>query len=145
MIRNEKEYKIAAERLEDEKKRLTQQEAELAERGLDATEIKNLIDPLKSFYLQLQEEVESYERLKRGQFEELENLRGLGHLLVSLRIAQDMTQKELAEKLGVDPTQISRDERNDYHGISIDRTVKVLDALGVQLTTQVRIAPKAMA
>ena len=145
MIRNDREYKIAAERLEEERERLKQQEAELASRGIEAAGIKNLMDPLKSFYLQLQEEVESYERLKRGQFEELENLRGLGHLLVSLRIAQDMTQKDLADKLGVDPTQISRDERNDYHGISIDRAVKVLDALGVQLKTQVKIAPKTIA
>ena len=38
---------------------------------------------MESFHLQLKEEVESYERLKRGEFEELENLRGFGHLPVS--------------------------------------------------------------
>ncbi len=42
-------------------------------------EIKRVIDPIESFHLQLKEEVESYERLKRGEFDELENLRGLGH------------------------------------------------------------------
>ena len=41
-----------------------------------------------------QEEVESYERLKRGEFDELENLRGPGHMLISVRIAQKISQRE---------------------------------------------------
>ena len=32
--------------------------------------------------------VGAYEGMQRSEFEELENLRGLGHLLISLRIAQ---------------------------------------------------------
>jgi hypothetical protein len=44
---------------------------------------------LESFHLQLKlkEEVEANEGLKRGEFEELDNRRGLGHLLISSRIA----------------------------------------------------------
>ena len=58
---------------------------------MSGEEIKSVIDPIESFHLQLKEEVESYERLKRGQFDELENLRGLGHLLIALRIAQGLS------------------------------------------------------
>ena len=92
-------------------------------------------------YLQLKEEVESYERLKRSEFGELKNLRGLGHLLVSLRISRGMSQRDLAKKLEVHESQISRDERNEYHGVSIDRANKVLEALGVQLSTTVELEP----
>jgi hypothetical protein len=40
-------------------------------------ELKRVIDPLESFHLQLKEEVEAHERLKRGEFEELDSLRGV--------------------------------------------------------------------
>ena len=33
-----------------------------------------------------------YERLKRGEFDEMRNLRGLGQLLIGLRIAQGFSQ-----------------------------------------------------
>jgi ribosome-binding protein aMBF1 (putative translation factor) len=92
---------------------------------------------MESFHLQLAEEVESYERLKRREFDELDNLRGFGHLLISLRIAQGISQRELARRLGVHESQVSRDERNEYFGITLERAVKVLDALNVRLRTTV--------
>ena len=141
MIRNEKEYQEAVERLRAEKDRLDQQHKVLKEEGLDNSQIKNLMDPMTSFHLQLKEEVESYERLKRGEFAELKNLRGLGHLLVSIRIARGISQRDLAKRLDVHESQVSRDERNEYHGISIDRASKILEALGVRLTTQVELQP----
>ena len=72
MIRNEAEYQEASVRLADERKRLAEHRARLKEAGLGEEEIKRVIDPMESFHLQLKEEVESYERLKRGEFEELE-------------------------------------------------------------------------
>ena len=141
MIRNEGEYKEAISRLDAEKERLDSQREALIAEGLDDAQIKNLMDPLESFHLQLDEEVKSYERLKRGEFSELKNLSGLGELLVSLRIARGMSQKKLAELLDVHESQISRDERNEYHGISIERATRVLEALGVQLKTTVELQP----
>ena len=139
MIRNEDEYQEASKRLDDETLRLEQHRARLKETGLNEDEIKRVIDPLASFHLQLREEVEAYERLKRGEFEELDNLRGLGHLLITSRIAQGLTQRELARRLGVHETQVSRDERNEYFGITLERAAKILDALSVRLRSQVAI------
>lgn len=78
MIRNETEYQEAYARLTEERSRLTDHRTRLKEAGLSEEEIKRVTDPMESFHLQLQEEVESYERLKRGEFDELENLRGFG-------------------------------------------------------------------
>ena len=142
MIRNETEYQEASARLADERNRLTEHRARLKETGLSDEEIKRVIDPMESFHLQLKEEIESYERLKRGEFEELENLRGLGHLLISIRIAQGMFQRELARRLDVHESQVSRDERNEYFGITLERAIKVLDALNVRLHTKVEIEPQ---
>jgi len=94
MIRNETEYQEASARLTDERTRLAEHRVRLREAGLSDVEIKRVIDPMESFHLQLQEEVESYERLKRGEFDDLDNLRGLGHLLISTRIAQGISQRE---------------------------------------------------
>jgi len=88
MIRNEAEYQEASKRLGDELQRLDEHRARLKVAGLGDVEIKRVIDPLESFHLQLKEEVEAYERLKRREFEDLDNLRGLGHLLITSRIAQ---------------------------------------------------------
>lgn len=137
MIRNETEYREAVTRLEQEHQRISEYRGRLSREGLSSEEVDRVIDPIESFHLQLKEEVESYERLRRGEFEELDNLRGLGHLLISLRIAQRVSQRELARRLGVHESQVSRDERNDYFGITLERAAKILDALQVHIRTTV--------
>ena len=141
MIRNEAEYREAVRRLSEEQTRLADHRARLKETGLTDEEIKRVVDPMESFYLQFKEEVESYERLKRGEFDELDNLRGLGHLLIALRIAQGISQRELAKRLDVHESQVSRDERNEYFGITLERAAKILDALNVRLRTRVEAEP----
>ena len=141
MIRNEQDYREAVARLDDEQKRLSDHRARLKEAHLTEEEIERVIDPMESFHLQLREEVESYERLKRGEFDELENLRGLGHLLIALRISQGLSQRDLAQRLGVHESQVSRDERNEYFGVKLERAIKILDALNVRLRTHIEIEP----
>jgi ribosome-binding protein aMBF1 (putative translation factor) len=144
MIRNETEYQEASARLTDERKRLAEHRARLQEAGLAEDEIKRVIDPMESFHLQLSEEVESYERLKRGEFDELENFEGFGTLLISLRVAKGISQRELAKRLSVHESQVSRDERNEYFGITLERAIKILDALDVRLHTKVEVEPPRM-
>jgi len=136
MIRTEAEYKKAVRRVEEEKQRFLQYQAHLGEMQLQPEEIKRALDPIQSFHLQLVEEVQSYERLKRGEFGELTNLHGLGAVLVGLRIAQGVTQRDLAGRLGVDASQISRDERNEYRGISIERAGRILEVMHVNLKSR---------
>ena len=147
MIHNEKEYAEAINRLTEENDRLSLYRKRLKEEGLSAEAVQRVVDPMESFHLQLKEEVESYERLKRREFDELDNFRGFGHMLISLRIAQGITQRELATRLGVHESQVSRDERNEYFGITLERAMKVLTALHVRLRTTVEIEtpPREMA
>ncbi|QDT76346.1 helix-turn-helix domain-containing protein [Lacipirellula limnantheis] len=140
MIRSETEYQEAVKRLTDEETRLKAQRGELKKLDLSQAEIKRAMDPLQSFHEQLKEEVESYERLRRGEFEEVTNFEGMGRLLIALRISQGLSQRELAERLGVHESTVSRDERNEYHGITLERTTKVLAALGVTVSTSVQSA-----
>jgi transcriptional regulator with XRE-family HTH domain len=56
---------------------------------------------------------------------------------IATRIAGHLTQKELAERLGVSEAQVSRDERNEYHGISVQRAEKILRAMGAEASLRV--------
>ncbi|MCC6358560.1 MAG: hypothetical protein IT450_07450 [Phycisphaerales bacterium] len=62
MIDTEQEYRETKARVEEAATRITEQGARLRRAGLADDEIKRVIDPLKSFYLGLKEEVEEYER-----------------------------------------------------------------------------------
>ena len=42
---------------------------------------------------------------------------------------------------GVHESQVSLDERNEYHGIILDRATKILEALNARLVIQVESAP----
>jgi ribosome-binding protein aMBF1 (putative translation factor) len=142
MIRNEAEYQDASQRLVQESLRLAEHRVRLKAAGLGDEEIMRVIDPIESFHLQLQEEVDAYERLKRGEFAELDDLRAVGPLLITSRIAQGISQRELARRLGVHESQVSRDERNEYFGITLERAAKILDALNVRLHTRIAIEPR---
>ena len=133
MIRNETEYRESVSRLQAERERMSGYLQDLKQKKLSEPEIKRLMDPLRSFHDQLAEEVASYERLLRGEFWELVNFEGLGRLLIALRIASGVTQRQLAQRLGVHESQVSRDERNEYHGATMERVRRVLDALHVEL------------
>ena len=137
MIRNEAEYQEAVKRLADEAERISHQKTQLQTMDLSKEEIKRVLDPIRSFHEQLKEEVSSYERLKRGEFDELHNFQGVGRLLVALRIAKGFSQRELAELLEVHESQVSRDERNEYHGITVERANRILEALGVDVRSEV--------
>lgn len=137
MIRSETEYQEAVKRSSEEAARLKEQHVRLKELDLSKEEIKRALDPMRSFHLQLQEEIQSYERLKRGEFEEIQNFEGLGRLLVALRISQGVSQRELAERLEVHESQVSRDERNEYRGVTLERANRILEALQVELTSSV--------
>jgi len=100
-------------------------------------EIKRATDPLRSFRQQLAEGVESYDRLKRGEFDEIRSLRGIGHLLIAARIYRGLSQRELAERLGVHESQISRDERNEYHNVTLERAARIMVVLGVEISGHV--------
>lgn len=89
---------------------------------------------LDSFKAQIEEEIQEYENIKNGHipeyFFEFENI---GLLLIALRIKKGWTQARLAQELGVAPSQVSRDENNDYHGVSLPIMKKILKALDFDL------------
>lgn len=145
MIRSEKEYREATERLRKDEEVLALQKEKLDGLGLSEEEVNRALEPMLSFRAQLGEEVAWYERVLRRDFDIIRDLSAVGTLLIALRIANGLSQRELAEKLGVSEAQVSRDERNEYHGITVDRAQRVLDAMNETLTSRVEDKPLALA
>lgn len=137
MIRNEKEYKTATKSLEKEAKRIVSEKVRLKKIGLSEEQIKNLIAPIQSFHDQFQQELYEFEKLKRGDIGTFSNFSSCGKMLIALRVSKGVTQKELAKRLSVDETQVSRDERNEYHGAAPKKLDKVLNALGAEIKVEV--------
>jgi DNA-binding XRE family transcriptional regulator len=138
MIRTEEEYIAAVERVEDEAIAIEKERQRLLELGLSEEQAEYALQPAVTFREQYLDEVEEYERLRRGQLDSSFNLMGIGRRLVQARIYRKMTQQELAEKLGITAQQVSRDERNEYHNAGIERIKKVMEALGLEMTSQFR-------
>ena len=133
------------ERLRQDKEVLALQKEKLEGLGLSEEEVRRALEPMLSFRAQLEEEVEWYERVRRRDFGIIRDLSAVGTLLIALRIANGLSQRGLAEKLGVSEAQVSRDERNEYHGITVDRAQRVLDAMNETLTSRVEDKPLALA
>ena len=132
MIRTESEYRKALERLEQDREHIRAQRVYLKGLNLDADGVERAMQPVLSFHKQLEEEIETFDQMRRGELPTLHNLSDIGRWLIGVRIARGLSQRELAALLGVAEAQISRDERNEYHGITLERAQTVLQKMGVQ-------------
>lgn len=56
----------------------------------------------------------------------------LGARLVGYRNELGITQAELAKRLGVHFSQVSRWEKKNYKGVAVERIQEVIDALGIK-------------
>lgn len=142
MIKTESAYRQAIEKLQQDKEFIKDQTKKFQEMGLDESHIELAIQPYISFHEQLKEEVEYYERIKRGEFEPVINLRTIGKTLIAYRIYLGLSQQDLAERLNVSPSQVSRDERNEYFGATIERIQSVMEAM--RMTSITKIDPETV-
>lgn len=130
MIKNDTEYEVLKEQHTSARRAVSRQSEKLREMGFADDDIDSAIMPTVSMMEDLEYELIIYESLKSG---DIRALRGLSPnlQLIGMRIAKGISQAELARRLGVTPAQVSKDEKNDYHGVSLQKFEKVLDALEV--------------
>lgn len=135
MIRTKREYEVALKKLVQNDKALSEQKKELEKLELSREDIDLAMSPLVNFRNQLQEEIKIYEGIKNHDWNLILNLADphrIGRFLIALRIAYDLSQRDLAKILEVTEAQVSKDEINEYHGISFDRAVKIMEIFGVK-------------
>ena len=84
MIRSEKEYREAVERLRQDEEVLALQKEKLEGLGLsEEEEVRRALEPMLLFRAQLEEEVEWYERVRRRDFGIIRDLSTVGTLLIA--------------------------------------------------------------
>ena len=137
MIANDVERRVtrkAIREFEEALARVDEQNAELHPRLR-----QGMREGLESQLADLRRELADYEALRSGQVRELElrSLRELPEALIRARIAAGLSQKALAERLGVREQQVQRDEATRYAGATLERVQTVADALGVQIHERV--------
>lgn len=136
MITNEKQYKITKAQAQkffeaynnfDEKKVIAA--------GIHEKFAKSQREALQLQYNALNKQLEEYDKIKTGvvQTKTAHSLEDLPKILIMSRIAQDLTQAELAEKLNLKTQQIQRYESDFYSTASLKRLYEVSQALGVEL------------
>lgn len=137
MIQNERQYKITQAKL----RALEQDLALLAapDPSLHPRQTLARSNSLSILIDELQQEVVEYEQLKNGQITNfpLDSIKDLPVVMIKARIVMGLTQKELAEKIGVQEQQIQRYEADHYSTVGFDRLQEVLNALNIRFTQAV--------
>ena len=132
MIKNERQYKITKAQADRFSQTLEQLEMDSDEEGkVHPLIAKARRDAVRSQLADLEKELAEYEALKKGEFrmDGLNMVAGLPDVLIKARIAQGLTQKELAERIGLKEQQIQKYEASDYASASFARIREVTDAL----------------
>ena len=141
MIENEKQYKITRAHLREFEAALDERRAvpipEEVDEGMWRLEQEALESQIKEF----RAELEAFERLKSGEVQAaaLTSLDDLATLLIQARIAQGLTQRELAERLNVREQQVQKDEASRYETASLSRLKRLAEVLGLEFDGQARL------
>lgn len=85
---------------------------------------------------ELEEDLSIYSDLRSGRVSQFESasLHDLPDILIQSRIARGMSQKELADFLGLKEQQIQRYEADRYRAASLDRLIEIAEALNVKIS-----------
>lgn len=139
MIRNERQYRITKARVEEFERAFADFSSRTATTQEDLLWLKVQKDALASQLDELRSEVLEYEHLRARGLGTLEvnSLDEIPQALVKARIAVGLTQKDLADRLGVKEQQIQRYEATDYAGASLERIREIMKALGLKLSNGV--------
>lgn len=137
MIKNEKQYKTTKAQLSLLSEALSRPDS--ASQNIHPILIKAQRDSIKSQYNELYKEVEVYEFLKEGKFEkiDIDSFDMLPRGLIKARIARGLSQRELAERLGLKEQQIQKYEATEYAAASFDRLKQVINALNVKISEEI--------
>jgi transcriptional regulator with XRE-family HTH domain/Zn-dependent peptidase ImmA (M78 family) len=99
-------------------------------------------ESLKSQHQELSQQLEEYELLKNGQIKILQvnSFDELPTALIKARIASGLTQKDLADLLGMKEQQVQRYEATNYESASFERLKGVVNALGVKVKKEIMVS-----
>jgi len=141
MIKNERQLRITKSKLEEFKEYLSllvksKKDSKMPE--LTAIEENAIRSQIK----ELEEQIEEYVSLwgSRTPIPILENFEEIPRALVKARISLGLSQKALAEKMGLKEQQIQRYEAEEYKSASLTRVSEFIRELNVSLSDKILLS-----
>ena len=137
MIKNERQYRITRTQAERFARTLEHlREGPEGADGIHPMIARAQADAVSSQLADLEAELREYEAIREGGFhlEELSVVAGLPALLIRARIARGLSQRELADRMGLKEQQIQRYEATDYATAKWSRIREVADVLSMEMS-----------
>lgn len=141
MIKNERQYRITQARAEEFRREIAHSEQEHGTSKLHPKLQQAQTEALRSQLQTLERELREYEELRSGRRKVLTygSFDELPKALVQARIARGWTQKDLADRLGLDEQKIQDYEATDYQRASLARIREVVRALEIEIREEVKL------
>jgi DNA-binding transcriptional regulator YiaG len=145
VITNERQYRITKARLKRFDDDLAAHDARTPSADVDPRLHQAMRDALASEADELRAQLERYEQLRDGTItgRDLDSLRELPTALIEARIAANLTQRALADRLGIAEQQVQRWEATAYTGVGLDRLQDIADALHTRIRENVTYSSAA--
>jgi len=137
VIKNSKQLALTRKRIEEFSNAISKLEKE--EPSFSPLLAKAQLDALIAQRDELIQNAEEYEQLLSGNLVvfDVSSLADLPKALIMARISMGLTQKELAERLGMKEQQIQRYENTEYSAASFKTLVSIVEALDLKVTEDV--------
>lgn len=136
MITNERQYKITKQQILKLNHALKDFNSKEVEQRVGSKILADAeLNALKSEVEILSDQLKEYELLRSGKKTRFEaaNLGDLPRILISARIAQGLTQRVLAERIGLKEQQIQRYESEKYAKANLQRLQVIAEALNLSI------------
>ena len=138
MIKNERQYKITRSRADEVRNIVGELQRTALPEGLQPEMRELQLDALRGTLGDFEAELAEYDALHEATLIEATGIEQLPTALIRARIACGLTQRQLAERIGLQEQAIQRYEAADYFGVSFARLVDVSEALDLTIHLDVR-------
>jgi len=142
MITNDRQYRITRAQFQWFKTALDSYDPlELVKQGLDPLIIEAQRNGLEQQLRELERSIQKYESLRSSEKQNFaaNSVSALGDTLIEARVAQGLTQHELALKLGMREQQIQRYEQERYQTANLNRIGLIAQALRLTVNIEAHI------
>jgi DNA-binding transcriptional regulator YiaG len=145
VITNERQYRITKAQLKRFEDDIAAHDTRSPGANVDPLIHATMRDALASEADELRAQLERYEQLRDGTItgRDLDSLRELPTALIEARIAANLTQRALAERLDVAEQQVQRWEATAYAGVGLERLQDIADALDTRIRENVTYSSAA--
>ena len=139
MIKNERQYKITRSRADEVRNTIGELHRAAIPEGLQPKMRALQLDALQGALGDLEGELAEYDALHDAELIEATGIEQLPTALIRARIARGLTQRQLAERIGLQEQAIQRYEAADYFGVSFARLVEIASALEASVDCTIRL------